>query len=600
MINSIRKKGGLLVGTVAISLIFFILSQGIRGVMPFLYGKKNDFTILEVAGHKLNFHEFDKNLNRYKSELAKRKEKPQENTQALLIKEYIRQMVEQYMYPKEYEKLGLIISEEELIDMIQGEHIHPLIKRLFINKETKEFDKEALLNFLQTLDKRSEQEQARYFFFESRIKKIRLVSKFNSLMSNSIYITDIELENENIFEYSSLDLKALFVSFDNISDKGIKITENMLKTYLTENQEKYKIKESIDISYARFPIMPSEVDEEEIKNEIEGLVEKFKKADDSVAFAQTHTDGSIVYTHQTFKYRDLRKKFPKIRRWRRGQIVGPIKETDNVYRLYKLFKIIQRKRGGFDYEMAIIEKHIVASDKTKDNIYRKADVFSNNIKTKKQFDEETKNQNIETHYAKQIFKDAINIGELKNARRIVKWLYNKDTKNKISPVFEVDNEYIVAIPTKYSKEGLVDLEYLRDEITKEVLKKEKSKIIKSKINLNPETSLKNIVKEYGKEAKLIKLKNIHFKDNSLGKIGEVEKAIGIAFSLKNKGDRSKAFADKNGVIVFELDKRSDSNIENQESHKLSDLKAEVMMEPYNVYLALEDLADVKNYKNKFY
>lgn len=599
IINLIRKNGSLLVGTIAISLLFFVLSQGISGIMPILYGTRNKFYIGEIAGKKINYHDFDKVLNRFRSQFAKENRKPKENIQDIVWNNYVREMVEEYMYSKEYQKLGLNLSHEEIIDMVQGEHIHSFIKKSFLNKETKEFDKSALLNYLQSLPSRSENEQRQWHYIESRIMKMRLANKLNSMMSGSIFITDLELADENKFEYSSLDLKTLFIPYDSISDEDVTITDDMLNQYMKENHEKYKVKDSVDILYAIFPIKPSDEDDDEIKRDIEALIEKFKKSKDSLSFAQTHSDSSEAYTHQTFKYRDLRKKFPKIRRWRRGKVIGPIKESDNVYRIYKLFKIRQKGKS-YDYEMAIIEKHITTSDKTKDMAFRKADVFANNVKDKKTFEEETKKNNIETHFAKQITKSSKNAGNLENARSLVRWLYGKGNKNKISPVFEIDENYVVAIPTKYSKEGLTDLNYVKEEIKQEVLKLEKAKIIKSKFKIDKEQTLKKAAKEYGKSAKIIRLKNIHFKDDSLDKIGDVEKAIGIAFSLKNKGDRSKVFADKNGILVLELNKRENSGIENQEAHKIADIKAEIMMEPYNVYLALEDKANIKDNRSDFY
>ncbi|MCP3660797.1 MAG: hypothetical protein GY830_11045 [Bacteroidetes bacterium] len=597
MINSIRKKGGLLVGFITLLLILFISSQGIKGVMPFLYGNKNKLDIGEVAGQKIQFQDYDKVLSRFRSEFSKQKQKT-DNIQDVVWNNYIREMIMEFMYPKEYQKLGLRISEDELIDMIQGEHIHPFIKRIFINKDTKEFDKDSLLYLLQTLDKRSEQEQSRWYYLEVRTKKQRLIEKLNSLMSNSIYITDIELDHENKFEYSSLDLDVIYIPYDSIPDTDIKIKDGMLKTYLMEHQDKYKVKETIDIVYAKFYVHPSKEDEVEVNNETDGLVEKFKKAQDSLAFAQTHTDGMIINTHRTFKYRDLRKKFPNIKRWRKGKVIKT--KTDLKYEVYKLFKIRQKKKGGFDYEMAVLERHISASDKTKDAIYRKADIFANNVKNKKEFDEETKLKNIETHYAKQIPKNAKVIGTIKNARGLVRWLYIKDKKKKVSPVFEIDNQYIVAIPIKHSKGGLTELEYVKDKITKEVLKMEKAKIIKTKLADKNDTKLRVIAKRYGKQAKFLKFKNIHFKNSYLKNIGNSDKTIGLAFSLKNKNDRTEAFEDKNGVLILELKDRKDSKLENQEGHRLNDIKAQKMMEPYNVYLALENLANVKDYRTNFY
>src|SRR5690606_41603371 len=54
-------------------------------------------------------------------------------------------------FEEEYEKLGITVSDEEKIDMVQGNNIHPDLVRAFTNPETGEFNKKDILNFIQNL-----------------------------------------------------------------------------------------------------------------------------------------------------------------------------------------------------------------------------------------------------------------------------------------------------------------------------------------------------------------------------------------------------------------------------------------------------------------
>jgi peptidyl-prolyl cis-trans isomerase D len=56
-------------------------------------------------------------------------------------------MVREIVLGEELSDLGIVVSPEELFDMVQGENISPMIQQMqmFVNPETGAFDKPALL-----------------------------------------------------------------------------------------------------------------------------------------------------------------------------------------------------------------------------------------------------------------------------------------------------------------------------------------------------------------------------------------------------------------------------------------------------------------------
>ena len=51
-------------------------------------------------------------------------------------------MLFEIAYQKQFDKLGLKVSPEELIDMVQGNNISPQVRQAFTNPQTGVFDKE--------------------------------------------------------------------------------------------------------------------------------------------------------------------------------------------------------------------------------------------------------------------------------------------------------------------------------------------------------------------------------------------------------------------------------------------------------------------------
>ena len=56
-------------------------------------------------------------------------------------------------FQPEYDKLGLKVSDDELVDMVQGDNISPGIKQAFTDQKTGQFDKARLIDYLKNLDK---------------------------------------------------------------------------------------------------------------------------------------------------------------------------------------------------------------------------------------------------------------------------------------------------------------------------------------------------------------------------------------------------------------------------------------------------------------
>ncbi len=597
LITSIRKRGGLVVAVIAGALLMFVLSQGIQSLIPLFYGNKNIY-IGEIAGKKVKLQDFDKVLNKFKSEYARNKNFSTENIHETVWGYFVRSYIEEHMFKKEYKKLGIYVPSEEMVDMVQGENIHPMIKSHFANKITNKFDKSLLLQYLKALPNGSQQQKVEWSYFENMLHSSRLKEKYVNLISKSCFVTDLDLDQEAIYDYASLNLRAIYIPYKDIPEEGIVITKEMVSKYLKKHKEKYHIDDSIDIIYVHFKIKPSEEDIEEVKIETDNLKDSFKQAKDSKSFAKNHSEGSEESTFKGMRYRDLRKIAPYLKRFGRRLVIGPILD-DNVYKLYKIYRIVKTK-NGFRYYVAIIDKYITPSDRTRDLLYREAEMFKKSAGNEKLFKEAVIKNNLVLEKGSQILKGHKKIRNIEKTRELVRWLFNKKNKNKVSSVFETEEGYIIALPVKYRDKGLVDLQYVDGEIRNKLINQQKARKIKRIVNLDSKKRFRHIVRKCGKKGRYVVINKVGFKDNTLGKIGEVEKAIGIAFSLKNKGDRTSFFGDKNGVIALELINKMQPKDSDRFKNKNIDIQEEVSVEARNVYEELKKKANIKYYGDNFY
>src|SRR5260370_391971 len=117
------------------------------------------------------------------------------------------------------------------------------------------------------------------------------------------------------------------------------------------------------------------------------------------------------------------------------------------------------------------------SDDTDNEAFRKADAFARDISGVENFKEKAKKENLSIFDANEIGTTDRKINNLNDARRIVTWLFREASVGKVSEVFDLENNYIVAVMTGETEEGYKPLEKVKEEITPAVKNEVKSKMI---------------------------------------------------------------------------------------------------------------------------
>jgi len=136
LINTIREKSGWAVGTVAIGMLLFIVGGDLIGGKNNLFQGDNQ-VVGEVAGEKIDLPTYNAALEQAKQAfISQQQRQPDEQTMGYLRDQAWNQTMFRVAFQKEWEKLGLTVSDEELVDMVQGENINPGLKQAFTDKQT--------------------------------------------------------------------------------------------------------------------------------------------------------------------------------------------------------------------------------------------------------------------------------------------------------------------------------------------------------------------------------------------------------------------------------------------------------------------------------
>src|SRR6267378_6473383 len=235
---------------------------------------------------------------------------------------------------------------------------------------------------------------------------------------------------------------------------------------------------------------------------------------------------------------------------KRTGLVNDVVETQFGYHIIEVTAV----KDNTAYTVATVEREITPSDDTHNEAFRKADAFARDISGVENFKEKAKKENLSIFDANEIGTTDRKINNLNDARRIVTWLFRDASVGKVSEVFDLENNYIVAVMTGETEEGYKPMEKVKDEITPAVKNEVKAKMIIDKLN-GLKGSLEEIAKAYGTDAAVNSSSDLKLNTNSLPSVGFDPVGVGVAFSLES-GKRSAPFKGENGVLIIEVQNKT--------------------------------------------
>ena len=353
-LEKIRSKAGLLVLVVGLALFAFIIGDFLNSGST--YFRQSQERIAEIDGEVVKIQDYqgrvDEMVEMYKMQSGS----------ASLPEEYMTQirqsvfdaMVQEVVLDEATAKLGMGVSPEELFDMVQGENISPMIQQMqmFVNPQTGQFDKTALLNFLKTIDddniasypadQQAQLLQARNFwlFWEKNIKRQRLEQKYTTLLSKAVAANVLDAKEAFNDAAENSDIVYAMQSYASIPDSTIEVSKSEIEKLYNQRKELYKQKEGKVIKYIAVDIRPSQEDYDKASADIESLKEEFTTSEKVADIVNENSEVPYMdafFTENAFD--------PEMKQFATtsevGAVYGPVFDNDK----YRMFKLVDKKMG---------------------------------------------------------------------------------------------------------------------------------------------------------------------------------------------------------------------------------------------------------------
>lgn len=381
LITKIREKSGLAVGLIAVSLIFFIIGSDLLGGNSFFGG--NDQTVGEIAGEKILYPDFSAKLQEATQNFqAQSQRSPSEQDQQQIRNQVWDRYINDIAFQKEFDELGITVSNEELVDMVQGKNIHSAIKQQFTNPQTGAFDKNQVVQFLKNLKTMQPAQQQSWVNFEKSLAVSRVREKYENLLSLSTNVTTLEAKRDYVAQNTKTNAKYLFVPFSSIIDSTIKVTDSQLEEYLSKNKNRYKGFESRSLEYVIFNVVPTKEDSAAFYDQIKDLARGLGAASNDSAYASSNSD---VVAPSAWSLTELPESIKSsLSTFNVGGVYGPFKDGGN-------YSILKYKGIAKDSLSTVRASHILFSftaktDSAKASLRAKAQGILNQIKAGASFE----------------------------------------------------------------------------------------------------------------------------------------------------------------------------------------------------------------------
>ena len=230
-------------------------------------------------------------------------------------------------------------------------------------------------------------------------------------------------------------------------------------------------------------------------------------------------------------------------------LLADVVETDFGYHIISVTEL----KNNVSYSVATIEREITPSDETQNEAYRKADNFAGDLSGVDDFNERAKKENLVALDAIDLGTGDRNINNLSDARQVITWLFRDAKIGKVSEVFDLETDYMIAVMTGETEKGFKPFEKVKEEITPAVRNELKGKMIVEKLAAQKGT-LDEIAKVYS-DGSVGSSSDLKLNTNNLATAGFDPIAVGRAFSLDNS-KRSAPFAGENGVLIIEMQNKT--------------------------------------------
>jgi parvulin-like peptidyl-prolyl isomerase len=458
------------------------------------------------------------------------------------------QLVNAQLIEQEMDRLGINVTDAEVMDMVYGDNPHPVIRQQF-SDDSGQVDQQLIANLAQNPDMRQSWLQLEDFLREERRQ-----NKMNTLLQSTVHVSERDVQDAHFRQNAEADVRYVALNYASVSRDEVEITESDLRDYYDTNREDFRRERTYEVQYASLPKVPTAEDSAAVFEDLRALRNEFASTDDVDAFLDRN-GSALSYTEEFVQASSLPDPVADavFADPTPGRVTDVVVAGGNaqLIRIMGTEPAESPEEGQSDVavdiaQMALEIRPSIATLRSLED--RMDDVAF--YAEEGDFEEEAANQNAPVNQLTAQEGDVTFPG-LGQSRALRDFLSGAEETGVISDVIELDDRFVVAHLTGIQEAGYRPFSEVEDQIEPRVLQQKRKavQVQRTQDAYRGAASLQDLADAL--DTRLRTREGVGYNDNVIPGLGRDLAFTGTVFGL-DEGERSNVVGGANAAYVVEV------------------------------------------------
>ena len=366
ILSKIRERSMFLIIIIGLALFAFVLDPSTLGDF-FNSSKVNE--VGEVNGEVISTQEFAQALDQYKQQSGSKVSEMQ------AAKAVWSNILRKKIYKNQLNEAGITIGEQDVWNEVIN--TSSVQNNPQFQNEAGLFDEFKFKQFLADTKENNKEMWSAWSNYMNQIKDNAETNTYNKLVTAGLGASLKEGETEYLIENTKLSGQFVYVPYSSVADSLVRIKKSEVASYIEDNENKFQVEATRDLSYVKFDITATSQDEDAIKQNVANLIENGvdRNDDATVGFKNTSDYKEFLAENGSDINLDLGYKFNasinqtvanEIFAGNKGDVFGPYKDQG----FFKISKITEVAKMPDSVKASHILIPFVGSQRAAQNVTR--------------------------------------------------------------------------------------------------------------------------------------------------------------------------------------------------------------------------------------
>lgn len=288
VLQKMRDKFGVAISVIiALSLLYFIAPMD--DIMRIFDKPQN---VGEIAGTGITYEDFQAEVNRFTTinEITTGSSVQNEQTQQQIRNAAWQSLLDRYMFFKNCDAAGIVVSDAEVADLFAGDHVSPMIAQnpLFAD-ETGAFSP-LRVKEINAAAQNDATLKVYWDYLKSSVRTQQFYSKYASLFSATALDSPAQLAKSVANGNTTADIQLVTIPYGYQHDSTVVVSKDEIKAYYNNHKKEYKQVANRDIEYVVYEVKPSQEDIAQAAASVEGAIDEFASTESLKSFLLKYSD----------------------------------------------------------------------------------------------------------------------------------------------------------------------------------------------------------------------------------------------------------------------------------------------------------------------